>query len=100
MAGIHDNRDMNDEEVQHEELLKQARHDLAFNIFCGWLAYRLGVTLPTAKRQAEKAASQLGSMWLHVAEYVEKLHAGYIPIDLSQLRRAPEEGEPSSQLLQ
>ena len=91
---------MNDEEARHEEMLKKARHDLAFNIFCGWLAYRLDVTLPTAKRHAEQAGSQLGSMWLHVAEYVEELHAGYIPFDLKLLKRAPEEDEPVSQLLQ
>jgi len=91
---------MGDEQRRHEELLEQARHDLGFNIFCGWLAYRLGVTLPTAKRQAEKTNSQLGPMWLHVADYVEKLHSGYMPVDLSQLRRAPEEDEPISSLVQ
>lgn len=91
---------MNDEETRHEEMLKKARYDLAFNIFCGWLAYRLGVTLPTAKRRAEEAGSQMGSMWLHVAEYVEKLHAGYMPVDVNLLKRAPDEDEPVSQLLQ
>jgi len=91
---------MSDEEARHEEMLNKARHDLAFNIFCGWLAYRLGVTLPTAKRHAEQTGSELGSMWLHVAEYVEKLHAGYMPFDLKLLKRAPEKDEPVSQLLQ
>jgi hypothetical protein len=67
--------------------------ELAKNIFCGWLAYRLGVTLPTAKRNMERnmggAGKQLprGGMWYHVAEYIEKLHAGYLPFDLSAMRR-------------
>jgi hypothetical protein len=71
-------------EVNYDELAK--------NIFCGWLAYRLGVTLPTAKRNIEKSLEASGKnlpregMWHHVAEYVEKLHMGYLPFDLSAMR--------------
>ena len=68
-------------------------HDeLAQNILCAWIRYRLSVTLPTAKRQVdnalrEKGREHPGSTWYDAAEYVEKLQAGYQPLDLSEMQR-------------
>jgi hypothetical protein len=78
--------------------------ELAKNLLCAWIAYRLGVTLPTAKRQVEKALREKGRehpgpAWYHPAEYVEKLQAGYLPLDLSEMQREESEEdleEPNS----
>ena len=66
--------------------------ELAKYLLCAWIAYRLGVTLPTAKRQIEKALEQdgkqhPGAMWYHVSEYIDKLQAGYLPFDLNEMTR-------------
>jgi hypothetical protein len=66
--------------------------ELAKYILCAWIAYRLGVTLPTAKRQVERALhpdgkQHPGAIWYHVSEYVEKLQAGYLRFDLNKMTR-------------
>ena len=77
--------------------------ELAKNLLCAWIAYRLGVTLPTAKRQVEKALREKGrehpgSTWYYAAEYVDKLQAGYLPLELSEMQREESEelDEPNS----
>lgn len=42
-------------------------------------------------RSAEKYVDQhdIGYMWYHAAEYVEKLYAGYLPLDLHEMRLPP-----------
>jgi hypothetical protein len=78
-----------DGEKEHS---KPTHDELAKYLLCAWIAYRLGVTLPTAKRQVEKALERdgkehPGAMWYHVSEYVEKLQAGYLPFDLNEMTR-------------
>ena|SRR5579875_2180029 len=75
-----------------KERSKPIYDELAKYLLCAWIAYRLGVTLPTAKRQVEKPLEQdgkehPGAMWYHVPEYVEKLQAGYLPFDLNEMTR-------------
>lgn len=89
-----------DEHDDKAEPQEEIYDELAKNLLCAWLAYRLGVTLPTAKRQVEKVLREKGrerpgSTWYHAAEYIEKLQAGYLPLDLSEMQR--EESEDSEE---
>lgn len=50
----------------------------------------LGSDPAGAKRNVEKALQgngkqYPGAMWYHVAEYIEKLQAGYVPFDLNEM---------------
>ena len=91
---------MNEKIEQHAQMYDE----LAKNLCCAWIAYRLGVTLPTAKKQVEKALRDKGreypgAAWYRAAEYVEKLQAGYLPLDLSEMQREESdesEDEPNS----
>jgi hypothetical protein len=95
---------MTERDGRNEDLQPPIYDELAKDLLCAWIAYRLGVTLPTAKRQVEKALQEKGkqhpgAMWYHVAEYVEKLQAGYVPFDLNEMVcEGPEdtEEEPGS----
>lgn len=76
----------------NEEQWEPNYDELAKYFLCAWIAYRLGVTLPTAKRQVERALERdgkqhPGAMWYHVSEYVDKLQAGYLPFNLNEMER-------------
>lgn len=60
---------------------------LARTFFVAFIADRLRISM----RSAEKYVDQhdIGYMWYHAAEYVEKLYAGYLPLDLHEMRLPP-----------
>lgn len=89
---------MDESDDEKTERSGQIYDELAKNLCCAWIAYRLGVTLPTAKKQVEKALREKGreypgAAWYHAAEYVEKLQAGYLPLDLSEMQREESDDE-------
>jgi hypothetical protein len=64
---------------------------LARVLCVAFVSHQMGVSVPSAERDVSDDPEELHSNWFHLAEYAQKLHAGYLPLNLAEMKMPGEE---------